>query len=211
MEYPDDVRYTKEHEWVRTEGGVVRIGITDFAQDALGDVVYVDLPDVGTAVRGRRSVRGGRVDQVGLGRLQPGRGLDRRAEPAARRASRARERAAVRRRMAGPRDACRSLGGRGSDGRGARIARSWRMGPASRPHGRASRVSRVEAALDPLLTLRDPCDNVHGPSRVEGRPPPRPSGGDGGRGGPDGVLYPLWTSQPGRRALLRQLWASAAG
>ena len=50
MEYPDDVRYTKEHEWVRTEGGVVRIGITDFAQDALGDVVYVDLPDVGTNV-----------------------------------------------------------------------------------------------------------------------------------------------------------------
>ncbi|MEO8423360.1 MAG: glycine cleavage system protein GcvH [Actinomycetota bacterium] len=48
MEYPDDLRYTKEHEWVRAEGGVVRIGITDFAQDALGDVVYVDLPDVGT-------------------------------------------------------------------------------------------------------------------------------------------------------------------
>jgi glycine cleavage system H protein len=51
VEYPDDVRYTKEHEWVRAEGGVVRIGITDFAQDALGDVVYVDLPDVGTEVR----------------------------------------------------------------------------------------------------------------------------------------------------------------
>lgn len=48
MEYPDDVRYTKEHEWIRAEGNVVRIGITDFAQDALGDVVYVDLPDVGT-------------------------------------------------------------------------------------------------------------------------------------------------------------------
>ena len=51
MEYPDDVRNTKEHEWIRTEGGAVRIGITDFAQDALGDVVYVDLPDVGTEVR----------------------------------------------------------------------------------------------------------------------------------------------------------------
>ena len=50
MEYPDDVRYTKEHEWARVEGAVVRIGITDFAQDALGDVVYVDLPDVGTEV-----------------------------------------------------------------------------------------------------------------------------------------------------------------
>ena len=50
MEYPDDLRYTKEHEWARVEGNVVRIGITDFAQDALGDVVYVDLPEVGTEV-----------------------------------------------------------------------------------------------------------------------------------------------------------------
>jgi glycine cleavage system H protein len=50
VEYPDDLRYTKEHEWVRAEGDIVRIGITDFAQDALGDVVYVDLPEVGTEV-----------------------------------------------------------------------------------------------------------------------------------------------------------------
>jgi glycine cleavage system H protein len=50
VKYPDDVRYTKEHEWTRAEGGVVRVGITDFAQDALGDVVYVDLPEVGTEV-----------------------------------------------------------------------------------------------------------------------------------------------------------------
>jgi glycine cleavage system H protein len=51
MEYPDDLRYTKEHEWVRDEGeGRLRVGITDFAQDALGDVVYVDVPQVGTSV-----------------------------------------------------------------------------------------------------------------------------------------------------------------
>jgi glycine cleavage system H protein len=50
MEYPDDVRYTKEHEWARREGERVRVGITDYAQDALGDVVYVDLPEVGAAV-----------------------------------------------------------------------------------------------------------------------------------------------------------------
>jgi glycine cleavage system H protein len=51
MEFPDDLRYTKEHEWVRDEGdGRVRIGITDYAQDALGDVVYVDVPEVGTTV-----------------------------------------------------------------------------------------------------------------------------------------------------------------
>ena len=51
MEFPDDVRYTKDHEWARREGERVRIGITDFAQDALGDVVYVDLPDVGATVQ----------------------------------------------------------------------------------------------------------------------------------------------------------------
>ena len=47
---PDDLRYTKEHEWVRVEGSHARVGITDFAQDALGDVVYVDLPTVGASV-----------------------------------------------------------------------------------------------------------------------------------------------------------------
>ena len=51
MEYPDDLRYTKEHEWARDEGGRIRVGITDYAQDALGDVVYVDLPDVGSNVQ----------------------------------------------------------------------------------------------------------------------------------------------------------------
>jgi glycine cleavage system H protein len=50
VEFPDELRYTKEHEWVRVEGERVRVGITDFAQDALGDVVYVDLPEVGARV-----------------------------------------------------------------------------------------------------------------------------------------------------------------
>jgi glycine cleavage system H protein len=48
--YPDDLRYTKEHEWARLEGDTVRVGITHFAQDALGDIVYVDIPGPGTAV-----------------------------------------------------------------------------------------------------------------------------------------------------------------
>ena len=51
MEYPDDLRYTEQHEWARREGGRIRVGITDFAQDALGDVVYVDVPEVGTEVK----------------------------------------------------------------------------------------------------------------------------------------------------------------
>ena len=50
MDVPDDLRYSVDHEWVRVEGDVVRIGITDYAQDALGDVVYVQVPAVGTSV-----------------------------------------------------------------------------------------------------------------------------------------------------------------
>jgi glycine cleavage system H protein len=50
VEFPEELRYTKEHEWARVEGERVRVGITDFAQDALGDVVYVDLPEVGARV-----------------------------------------------------------------------------------------------------------------------------------------------------------------
>ena len=50
MKVPEDRRYTKDHEWALLEGGRVRIGITDYAQDALGDVVFVQLPAVGTVV-----------------------------------------------------------------------------------------------------------------------------------------------------------------
>jgi len=51
--YPEDLKYTSEHEWVRVPGesqGSVRVGITDFAQDALGDIVYVSLPELGDSV-----------------------------------------------------------------------------------------------------------------------------------------------------------------
>jgi glycine cleavage system H protein len=50
MRTPDDLRYTKDHEWIRLENGRGTVGITDFAQDALGDVVFVELPAVGTAL-----------------------------------------------------------------------------------------------------------------------------------------------------------------
>ena len=50
MNVPDELRYSKDHEWARVEDGRVRIGITDYAQDALGDVVFVQLPAVGTTV-----------------------------------------------------------------------------------------------------------------------------------------------------------------
>lgn len=50
MASPPDLKYTKEHEWIRMDGDVGTIGITDYAQDALGDIVLVDLPPVGTQV-----------------------------------------------------------------------------------------------------------------------------------------------------------------
>jgi glycine cleavage system H protein len=51
MNIPEDLRYTREHEWTRRKGDNVVVGITDFAQDQLGDVVYVELPDVGDPVK----------------------------------------------------------------------------------------------------------------------------------------------------------------
>lgn len=51
MPVPQDLRYTKEHEWVRVDGATATVGITDYAQDQLGDLVYLDLPKVGATVR----------------------------------------------------------------------------------------------------------------------------------------------------------------
>jgi glycine cleavage system H protein len=50
MEFPEELKYTEEHEWALVEEEIVTVGITDFAQDALGDVVFVELPEVGTLV-----------------------------------------------------------------------------------------------------------------------------------------------------------------
>jgi len=50
MNVPEELRYSSDHEWARMEDGAVRIGITDYAQDALGDVVFIDLPEVGASV-----------------------------------------------------------------------------------------------------------------------------------------------------------------
>ena len=55
MNIPEELRYSSDHEWARLEGANVRIGITDFAQDNLGDVVFVQLPEVGTAVEANAS------------------------------------------------------------------------------------------------------------------------------------------------------------
>lgn len=50
MNYPVELKYTKDHEWIKMEGDIAVIGISDFAQDALGDVVFINLPEVGDAV-----------------------------------------------------------------------------------------------------------------------------------------------------------------
>jgi glycine cleavage system H protein len=50
MEFPEDLKYSREHEWVLVEGAVVTIGITDYAQEQLGDIVFVELPAVGDKV-----------------------------------------------------------------------------------------------------------------------------------------------------------------
>ena len=62
MSYPEDFRYTKEHEWVRAQGDIGTVGITEHAQKELGDIVYVDLPKVGAHVVQGKSL--GSVESV---------------------------------------------------------------------------------------------------------------------------------------------------
>jgi glycine cleavage system H protein len=56
VQTPGDLRFSKDHEWIRVEGTTATLGITDFAQDALGDVVFVSLPDVGSAIEAGSAV-----------------------------------------------------------------------------------------------------------------------------------------------------------
>jgi glycine cleavage system H protein len=60
--YPTDYRYTREHEWVSAKGDLATVGITDYAQHELGDVVYVGLPEVGTAMKAGQTL--GSVESV---------------------------------------------------------------------------------------------------------------------------------------------------
>jgi glycine cleavage system H protein len=62
MAYPADYRYTKEHEWIQVDGTIGSVGITDYAQDSLGDIVFVDLPKVGDTVEAGKSF--GSVESV---------------------------------------------------------------------------------------------------------------------------------------------------
>jgi glycine cleavage system H lipoate-binding protein len=64
--YPDNYKYTKEHEWILVEGDTGTIGITDHAQHELGDIVYVDLPKAGTAVEAGQGARLGGIGEGGV-------------------------------------------------------------------------------------------------------------------------------------------------
>lgn len=62
MAYPTDFKYTKEHEWIKADGATATIGITNYAQESLGDIVFVDLPKLGTELQGGKSF--GSVESV---------------------------------------------------------------------------------------------------------------------------------------------------
>jgi glycine cleavage system H protein len=62
MSYPTDYKYTKEHEWIKVDGKNATVGITDYAQQSLGDIVFVDLPKVGSEISSRKSF--GSVESV---------------------------------------------------------------------------------------------------------------------------------------------------
>lgn len=62
MAYPKDYKYTKEHEWIHVDGNTARVGITDYAQESLGDIVFVELPKTGAQLQGGKSF--GTVESV---------------------------------------------------------------------------------------------------------------------------------------------------
>jgi glycine cleavage system H protein len=62
MPYPSDFKYTKEHEWIKADGNTATIGITHYAQDSLGDIVFVDLPKAGTEITAGKTL--GSVESV---------------------------------------------------------------------------------------------------------------------------------------------------
>jgi glycine cleavage system H protein len=62
MAYPTEFKYTKEHEWIKPDGATATIGITNYAQESLGDIVFVDLPKLGTELQGGKSF--GSVESV---------------------------------------------------------------------------------------------------------------------------------------------------
>ena len=120
--YPDDLLYHPEHDWVRIDGDTATFGITWFAQDALGEVVFFDPPEVGSTVTQGRALRRGRVGQGGLRRHRAAVRRDRRGQHGAGRQARGHQRRPLRRRLAGQGQAL----GPSREGRPARRGRVHR-------------------------------------------------------------------------------------
>ena len=95
--YPADLKYTKDHEWARLEGDLVRIGITQYAVEQLGDITLVDLPKAGTQLERDRALRRHRVGQGGERAVRADQRRGRRGQRRARGQARARQRSALRR------------------------------------------------------------------------------------------------------------------
>ena len=124
MSYPADLKYTKDHEWIRLDGDTGAIGITDFAQQQLGDVVYVELPDVGTTADGRAGVRHHRIGEGGLGAVRAGDRRSGRGEQRPQGQARERQRQAARD-LDGQGEAVERRRGGGAPGRGGRTRHCW--------------------------------------------------------------------------------------
>ena len=129
--YPDDLRYTKEHEWVRLKGDRGTVGITDYAQKQLGDVVYLELPEVGRTLEGAGDLRHRGVGEGGVRAVLAGGGRGGRGQRRARAGAGEDQHRPLRRRLDDRGQAGRSRGGR---------RRSWTP-PPTRPSWRASRSS----------------------------------------------------------------------
>ncbi len=72
MPYPTDYKYTKEHEWIKADGNNATIGITSYAQESLGDIVFVDLPKVGAEITCRQDLWLGGIGEGGFRSVRAG-------------------------------------------------------------------------------------------------------------------------------------------
>ena len=123
--YPDDLRYHPEHDWARVDGDEATLGITWFAQDALGELVHFEAPEEGATLTKDQAVRRGRVGQGRLGRDRPALGRGARGQPRRRRRARDGERRSLRRGLARPCAADRARGSRRADRTRRRTSSTW--------------------------------------------------------------------------------------
>ena len=161
------LKYTAEHEWIALDGDVATVGITDYAADKLGDVVFVDLPAVGSGVTAGQVVRRDRVDQVGRRALRAAHRRGRRGQRRRRRRPVARQLRPVRRRLArqAPR---RRVGAR----------RAARPRGLRRPHGRRGVSARAFARASHRNGCRSPAHHARR-ARLRRRRRARAGGGAG--------------------------------